>query len=160
MCEWIWQNTFTTPGLSKRSPRLLPFGKRPRSNVLVRDKREDVVVDGIVVGKVDGRSDGDRDHAGDEVFVALPDFRAHRRDGRLRRVLQVDDDVPQLRFRSKRDGLRRCGSMLMWRAWHVTGMPMETRPRTEAGSWAVGSRVVHHRQSEDGGAEQHVVTTR
>jgi len=37
ICEWIWQNTLTTPGLSNRSPRLFPLGKRPRSNVLVRD---------------------------------------------------------------------------------------------------------------------------
>ncbi len=37
ICEWIWQNTLTTPGLSNRSPRLFPLGKRPRSKVLVRD---------------------------------------------------------------------------------------------------------------------------
>src|SRR5262245_44702775 len=70
-----------------------------------------VVVDGIVVGEIDGRSDSDRDDAGDEVLIALTNLGACRRGGGSRGVFQVHDDMTQLGLRSQRhrwNGARVC----------------------------------------------------
>src|SRR5262245_52476350 len=77
----------------------LPLGKAAEVERLGARQREHVVIDGIVVREFDGRADSDRDNTWDEVFVALPNFGVHHGGWRSWRVLQIDDNMTQLRFR-------------------------------------------------------------
>ena len=67
------------------------------------------MVDGIVVWEIDRRSDSYGDYAGDEVLVALTDLGMHRRDSRSGGVLQIDDHMTQLGFRSQGHGRNTAG---------------------------------------------------